>query len=99
MADKMGMMIWEEIPVYWTIDFTNEATLKNAKNQLSEMITRDKNRAAVIIWSMANETPPSDSRNSFIINLVNQAKSIGFFALVSAALELHSNQQNPGKNC
>ena len=62
LADKMGMMVWEEIPVYWTIDYTNEATLKNAENQLSEMITRDKNRASVIIWSMANETPPSDVR-------------------------------------
>lgn len=96
MADKMGIMIWEEIPVYWTIDFTNEATLKNAKNQLTEMITRDKNRAAVIIWSMANETPPSDARNSFIINLVNQAKALDSSRLVSAALELHSNQSKLG---
>ena len=76
LADKMGMMVWEEIPVYWTIDYTNEATLKNAENQLSEMITRDKNRASVIIWSMANETPPSDVRNSFIVNLINHAKTL-----------------------
>ncbi len=96
MADKMGIMIWEEIPVYWTIDYTNEATLKNAQNQLSEIITRDKNRAAVIIWSMANETPPSDPRNAFIINLVNHAKSLDSTRLISAALELHSDPSKPG---
>ncbi len=96
LADKMGMMVWEEIPVYWTIDYTNEATLKNAENQLSEMITRDKNRASVIIWSMANETPPSDVRNSFIVNLINHAKSLDTTRLISAALELHSNSQKPG---
>jgi beta-glucuronidase len=96
MADKMGMMVWEEIPVYWTIDFTNKATLKNAENQLSEMITRDKNRASVIIWSMANETPPSDARNSFIIDLVNQTRKIDSTRLVSAALQLHSDESKPG---
>jgi len=96
MADKMGMMIWEEIPVYWTIDFTNKATLKNAENQLTEMITRDKNRACVIIWSMANETPISDSRNSFIIDLVNQTRKIDSTRLVSAALQLHSDESKPG---
>jgi len=61
MADKMGLLLWEEIPVYWSIDFTNNRTLENARNQLTEVITRDKNRASVIIWSMANETPLSEA--------------------------------------
>lgn len=89
LADKMGLMVWEEIPVYWTVDFSNEKTLNNAKNQLTEAITRDKNRAAIIIWSMANETPPSDNRNKFIINLVKQAKFLDNTRLISAALEKH----------
>lgn len=89
LADKMGMMVWEEIPVYWTVDFTNEKTLNNAKNQLGEAIYRDKNRAAIIIWSMANETPPSDVRNTFLKNLINHSKSLDDTRLVSAALEKH----------
>lgn len=98
MADKMGMMIWEEIPVYWTIDFANETTLKNAMNQLGEMITRDKNRASVIIWSMANETPPSDIRNSFLIRLIHHARSMDTTRLVSAALERRGDASRPGIN-
>jgi hypothetical protein len=34
----------------------------SAENQLQEMITRDHNRASVIIYSVANETPISDVR-------------------------------------
>lgn len=98
MADKMGMMVWEETPVYWTIDFTNEATLKNAENQLREGITRDKNRAAIIIWSVANETPVSKARNSFLLNLINYARSLDTTRLISAALERHHDPAKPGVN-
>lgn len=90
LADKIGLLVWEEIPVYWTVDFSNSKTLENAKNQLKEAITRDKNRAAIIIWSMANETPPSDNRNKFIVDLVKQAKSLDSTRLISAALEKHT---------
>jgi beta-glucuronidase len=86
-AEKMGILVWSEIPVYWTISFTNEETLKNAKNQLEEMITRDKNRGAVIIWSLANETPVSRERNQFLTNLVTHARSIDDSRLISMAME------------
>src|SRR6476660_2195647 len=75
-ADRMGIMVWSEIPVYWTILWENPATLENARNQLSEMIARDKNRAAVVIWSVANETPLSDARLSFLKNLIDHARSL-----------------------
>ena len=60
MADEMGIMVWSEIPVYWTILWDNPETFENARNQLSENITRDKNKASVILWSVANETPVSE---------------------------------------
>jgi beta-glucuronidase len=89
LADKMGIMVWEEIPVYWTVDFTNMNSLENAKNQLGEAITRDKNRASIIIWSVANETPPSNPRDEFLKSLIVQAKSMDSTRLISAALEKH----------
>ena len=69
LADEMGILVWEENPVYWTISWENEDTYWNAQNQISEVIQRDKNRASVIIWSMANETPTSDARNRFLRRL------------------------------
>jgi beta-glucuronidase len=88
-ADRMGIMVWSEIPVYWTIQWENPTTLENAQNQLSEMIARDKNRAAVIIWSMANETPVGDARQAFLKKLIERARSLDSTRLISAAMERH----------
>jgi beta-glucuronidase len=95
LADKMGILVWEENPVYWTIDWENEETFANAQNQLSELINRDKNRASVIIWSMANETPTSEARNSFLTRLANHARELDPTRLISAALEQSNYQGNP----
>ena len=92
LADKMGILVWEENPVYWTIDWKNKATYANAENQLSEVIARDKNRAAVIIWSLANETPTSEARNTFLTNLATKTRTLDPTRLISAALE-QSNYQ------
>jgi beta-glucuronidase len=87
LADELGMMVWAELPVYWTIQWDNPETLENAKNQLAEMIARDKNRASVIIWSMGNETPPSAPRLGFMSELVRAARELDPSRLLSAALE------------
>ncbi len=92
-ADEMGMMVWAEVPVYWTIQWKNEATFLNAKNQLTELITRDKNRSSVIIWSVANETPVQPERTQFLKLLIETARSLDKVRLVSAALEQHSVEQ------
>ncbi len=89
-ADEMGLMVWSEVPVYWTIQWTNEETYANAENQLTDMIFRDKNRASVIIWSMANETPVSPERTEFLKNMINTTRGIDSIRLVSAALEVHT---------
>lgn len=89
MADEMGLMVWAEVPVYWTIQWENPQTLHNAENQLNEMIARDQNRAALIIYSVANETPVSDARNRFLRQLIQDAHSVDPTRLVSAALQAH----------
>jgi beta-glucuronidase len=89
MAEKKGILVWSEIPVYWTVDFENEATFVNAKNQLTDNISRDRNRANVIIWSLANETPVSDSRTVFLTRLAKLVREMDNTRLLSAALEKH----------
>lgn len=88
LADEMGLMVWSEIPVYWTIDFKNPDVLKKAQKQLDEMIARDRNRASVIIWSVGNETPVSENRTKFMSNLVKRAKFGDNTRLIAAALEV-----------
>lgn len=88
LADEMGLLVWSEVPVYWTISWDNKETYKNAENQLSVSIERDKNRASIIIWSVGNETPVTEARNVFMGKLVDKVRSLDDTRLVAAALEV-----------
>ena len=87
-AERMGILVWSEIPCYWTIDWKNEATYENAQQQLTDMIRRDKNRANVIIWSIANETPHSTERDLFLGRLARYARTQDSTRLISMAMEV-----------
>ena len=84
-ADEMGIMLWEEVPVYWAIAFENPKTYADAENQLSELIKRDRNRASVIIWSVGNENADTDARFVFMRNLAKKAHELDDSRMVSAA--------------
>ena len=86
-AERRGILIWSEVPLYWMIQWDNPETLENARNQLSEMIHRDKNRAAVILWGMSNEAPVTDPRVSFLREMIQTTKAIDPFRLTTAALQ------------
>lgn len=88
-ADRTGLFLWSEIPVYWTIDWENPATLALAKRQLDEMVRRDKNRASVVLWSVGNETPVTPARLAFMTALVRAAHDLDPSRPVTAALETH----------
>jgi beta-glucuronidase len=68
-ADRMGILLWAEIPNWQGIDWENPATLRNAETQMQEMIDRDHNRASIIFWSLSNETRPGPAREEFLKNL------------------------------
>ena len=89
-AERMGLLVWSEIPVYWTIAWTNPQTYQNAERQLTDMIRRDQNRANVIIWSIANETPHSAERDTFLSRLATKARSLDNTRLISMAMEVTS---------
>ncbi|MBR1402314.1 MAG: beta-glucuronidase [Prevotella sp.] len=88
MAERMGLLLWSGIPVYWTIDWSNADTYANAARQLNESIDRDHNRCSIIIWSIANETPRSEARDRFLTALVNQVRLRDDERLVSMAMEV-----------
>ncbi|MDR6969377.1 beta-glucuronidase [Flavobacterium arsenatis] len=88
LADEVGLFVWAEVPVYWTISWSNPETYKNAENQLTVGIERDKNRASIAIWSVGNETPISNERNIFMGKLIDKARSLDDTRLIAAALEV-----------
>ena len=88
-ADKLGLMVWSENPVYWAVEFDNPDVYANAQNQLDEEINTSRNHASIILWSMANETPVNEARTKFISSLADHARSLDPTRLITAALLVH----------
>jgi beta-glucuronidase len=94
MAEEMGLMVWSEIPVYQNIDFNNPGTVATMNHMLKEMITRDKNRCGIIVWSVSNETWSSTARDQANIDMVEICHEMDPTKLVSAAISNQSYQNN-----
>jgi beta-glucuronidase len=94
LADRMGLLLWSEIPVYWDVAWQNPATLANAEAQLRDMIARDRNRAAVIFWSVSNETPVKPERTTFLKQLAQDARELDSTRLITSAM--NHTDSSPG---
>lgn len=88
LAEKMGFILWQEIPIWQGIDFIDNNTRKKAQRMLTEMIKRDQNRCAVGYWGIANETQPSKERNEFLTSLLETGKKLDTTRLYVAAFDL-----------
>jgi beta-glucuronidase len=84
-ADKMGLLVWSEIPVYWDIDWKNPAAMASAQQQLEEMIRRDHNKASIILWSVSNESPRVPERLAFLKELIKTARTLDPTRLITSA--------------
>ena len=85
-ADRDGIMIWSEIPVWQHISYGKPEVYAKAAYMLNEMIRRDRNKASVILWSVSNETPDNPTRTQFLTNLANQARKLDSTRLITSAL-------------
>jgi len=90
-ADRMGLLVWSENPVYWAVKFDNPKVLVKAEQQLDEEIGASRNHAAIILWSMANETPSNEVRTEFITTLAERARQLDPTRLITAALLVHAD--------
>ncbi len=85
-ADRQGIMVWSEIPLWQQIAFANPEVYTKADTMLHEMIRRDRDKASILFWSVANETPNNPTRTAFLTRLVDQARSLDPTRPISAAL-------------
>ena len=88
LAEQMGLMLWEEIPVWQGIDFKDSSTRLKAQRMYTEMLLRDRNRCALTFWGVANETAPSESRNAFLKSVVELYHKRDTTGLIKAAFDL-----------
>jgi beta-glucuronidase len=84
-ADRLGLLLWEEVPVYWGNEWTNPHTLELAEEEMRDLVDRDKNRAAAILWSIGNENPPGPERLAFLKTLAAYTRGLDPTRLITAA--------------
>jgi beta-glucuronidase len=85
-ADKLGILVWSEVPVYWAVQFEKEDVFAKSQQQLHEEIRRDRDKASVILWSIANETPNNSARTAFLTRSAEFVHREDPTRLVTAAL-------------
>jgi len=95
MAEEMGLLVWEEIPVYQHIEFSSPGLEQKMDLMLREMIKRDKNRCNIIIWSLANETYSfTPNRDIALINLAKKCKQLDPIRLTTTAICTQGYENN-----
>jgi beta-glucuronidase len=94
LAEKMGLMVWDEIPVYQQIQFASSGVQQKMNQMMKEMIRRDKNRCGVVIWSLSNETNSSPDRDSVLIDLTKQCRLLDSTRLITSVINDQSYKNN-----
>jgi beta-glucuronidase len=93
-ADRLGILVWSEVPVYWAEHFDDPTVYAKSQQQLAENIRRDRDKASVILWSIANETPSNAARTDFLTRSANFVHRQDPTRLVTAALLVRGEPNN-----
>ncbi|MEP7093061.1 MAG: glycoside hydrolase family 2 TIM barrel-domain containing protein [Flavobacterium sp.] len=87
LAEKMGLMVWDELPVYQHIEFATPGVTNKMELMLKEMIKRDRNRCAVFIWSISNETySTTANRDTALIELSKKCRELDNTRLITSVI-------------
>jgi len=85
-ADEAGVLLWEEVPAYWSVEFGDETVQAHHRQQLRELVQRDWNRPSVALWSIANETDHDSAvRNDVLPEMAAHVRELDSTRLVTAA--------------
>ncbi len=95
LAEKMGLMVWSEIPVYQHIEFSDPDVPGKMDLMMKEMIRRDRNRCGVVIWSLSNETYSSTpNRDSALVELTKACKALDSTRLITHVVNNQGYENN-----
>jgi len=95
LAEKMGLMIWSELPVYQHIEFSTPGVFEKMDLMMREMIRRDRNRCGIIIWCLSNETFSfTPGRDKSLIELSKSCRNIDSTRLITFVINNQGYDNN-----
>lgn len=95
LAEKMGLLVWDEIPVYQHIEFASPGVPKKISLMMKEMIRRDRNRCSVFLWSISNETyATTPGRDEVLIDLAKQCRALDSTRLITSVINSQGYSNN-----
>jgi beta-glucuronidase len=91
-------MVWSELPVYQHIEFSDAAVPLKMELMLKEMVRRDRNRCAVVIWSLSNETYTSTpGRDVELVRLTKKCREADPTRLITHVINNQGYSNNTFK--
>ena len=95
-SDREVIMVWSEVPNYGDLSFKKPEVYAKSATMLNEMVRRNRNKASVIMWSVANETGNRPDRTKFLSDLAAQARRLDPTRLITAALNTDTRKDGQG---
>ena len=88
LTDRLGIMVWEEIPVYWFDEngFRVQEERKVSYQMAEEMVSRDFNRPSIVIWGVCNECEGDSGRVTYLRKVSKLIRSIDNSRLLAEAM-------------
>ena len=76
-ADKLGYIVWGEM-ASWDKDFNSIAAARNFLSEWGNIVVRDRNHPALIVWTPFNEewNVPSNEAGRFLTDVYNETRRL-----------------------
>ena len=76
-ADKLGYIVWGEM-ASWDKDFNSVAAARNFLSEWGNIVVRDRNHPALIVWTPFNEewNVPSNEAGRFLTDVYNETRRL-----------------------
>ena len=69
LAEEMGLLVWEEIPLYWSIDWSNPATYSNAFANETP-VSQERNDFLIGLLRYLRENDPTRLLSAAVLNKI-----------------------------
>ncbi|MDR7132014.1 beta-glucuronidase [Algoriphagus sp. 4150] len=94
-AERLGIMVWDELPVYQHIQFSDSLMPAKLEQMLQEMVGRDKNRCGVVVWALSNETyPTTPNRDDRLAELTQKCRDLDSARLITHVINTQGYENN-----